>query len=1094
MPQFVHLNISSDFSFEYGCGSPVDYVKLANELGFDCIALLDHNSSAGAVPFNRSALSSEIKPINGIRAILEVNGTPHPLLLVAEDPNGMAALSKMSVATSVVQASVVPGDVVAQTDFSHVFAITDFDRHPMMEDLLSGGSKEMTRAKSYFSDLKNLGFSEVFLEVQRNTAPDANEKTDATVLFAQENQANLVATNGVIMPHPSDLAAYHAKRAVLEKTTLDQVLIPNGYENRYLKSEEEMHALFSDLPRALANTRLIADSCLPGLEVNSKPRLPDYPAPDGLGSKQYLQKLALEGLERKVIAAGVCNPELEGRTEADYRARLSHELDVIDQSGFPGYMLIVWDFINWSRNNGVAVGLGRGSIAGSLVAYCLDIAQADPLEYNLLFERFLNSERISLPDVDVDFADRDAVFEYLKEKYGFFSVSKVSSSMYFRSKSAMSSAAGILGIDKSVAERFNRYIGPIESTQSFDEILRSNYRAANELRSSPELQRILETARLLEDRVRTHGTHAGGIVLAPNEISATCGATFSADQGFLITQADKDEVENLGLVKFDFLGLKNLAALDECKTLIQATGYKGDPFLEVDYKDPMVFELFAAGNLAGVFQCSGESMRKLAISMKVDCMEDVCSLLALNRPGPMNTGMDKTFVDRKHEFKRTGEMDPAWLLHPLIADVLRPTYGVIVYQEQAMQIAQRLAGYTLGGADILRKAMGKKDKKVMADQLERFVTGSKEKGVDEDLAKEIFRLIESFSEYGFNRSHSVVYAKTAYLTAWSKVYYPAQFMTSFMNIKAGKLEDLQPVVQDAIQNCQTVAGHALCLVAPNINTAGARFLTESSYTGDPKEVGSIQYGLMGLKGVGEDKVTGFLQERDQNGPFVDIFDFAVRAKPLKLNKTALLAFAKCGAFDGLHLEPRADIVASIEALSDWLARRSTAEKKYLIKFGKIDNNFASYCPKRPDFSRAVDLSTSAQMSGEKEVAGFVLSTKDDSDAKLVQNHPRIKSLSDFNPTSGIFFFAKQLGIRRSVDGYTMYLESAGEIQEVPVSGSFVSTHRLALLKKGVQVFKTGSLGSMDIIDMRTPSQMAMLLKQRSQRMAAVMSSPSSLAA
>ena len=671
------------------------------------------------------------------------------------------------------------------------------------------------------------------------------------------------------------------------------------FRSQYLKSGDEMVALFADLPEALENSVEIAKRC--NLElVLGKNRLPDFPTPDGLSLDDYIRQRAYEGLDVR-LAQLYPDATVRANRRAEYVERLELELKTITQMGFPGYFLIVSDFISWAKENDVPVGPGRGSGAGSLVAYALLITDLDPLEYDLLFERFLNPERVSMPDFDIDFCQdkRERVIQYVKDKYGHGAVSQIATFGTLGSKSVIRDVGRVLDMPYTYCDKLSKLV-PIEGVKpvSLKKALEMEPQLKERYDGEEEVRELFGLAEKLEELTRNVGMHAGGVLIAPGKLTDFCPLYRAEGSDSVVSQYDKDDVEAIGLVKFDFLGLRTLTILNEAVHFVRRhPGMEAFRLEDLKLDDPAVYRLFADGNTTAVFQSESRSAKDLEKKLKGDTFEDIIALMALNRPGPLGSGMVDDFIVRKNEQRKTGVGKPEWYFHPDLADTLKSTYGIIVYQEQVMLVAQILAGYTLGGADMLRRAMGKKKPEEMAKQREIFLAGAKSRGVDDALAGRLFDLMEKFAEYGFNKSHSAAYALVAYHTAWLKAYYPAEFMAATMSSELSDTDKVRIFIEDCVAN-------GLAILPPDINRSLHRF--------EPVGKHEIRYGLGAIKGTGEAAINAIVAEREANGPYRGLFDLTRRVDKRYLNRRVLEALVKAGAFDALN-DHRASLLASVGA-------------------------------------------------------------------------------------------------------------------------------------------------------------------------------------
>jgi DNA polymerase III subunit alpha len=772
----------------------------------------------------------------------------------------------------------------------------------------------------------------------------------------------VVATHPVQFQTPEDFEAHEARVCIAEGETLTNPRrIKRFTREQYFKTQAEMEALFADLPSALANAVEIARRCNLSL-VLGKPQLPNFPIPGGLTMEDYFRQVSLEGLEERLIQLYPDATERE-RQHPTYVERLDFEINTILKMGFPGYFLIVADFINWAKNNGCPVGPGRGSGAGSLVAYALKITDLDPLRYNLLFERFLNPERVSMPDFDIDFcqANRDRVIDYVKERYGREAVSQIATFGTMAAKAALRDVGRVLGMGYGHVDGIAKLVpappgktvtlkrpgdnpdgGVIYARKEAPEI---EEREKNE----EEVAELLALAERVEGMVRNIGMHAGGVLIAPGRITDFCPLYMQPGSDSAVSQYDKDDVEAIGLVKFDFLGLATLTILEMAREFIVARhpDQKDFDFAKIALDDRGSYQLLSEGKTVAVFQLESRGMQGMLRDAKPSVFEDIIALVALYRPGPMD--LIPSFCARKHG------REPVEYPHPLMEGVLKETYGIMVYQEQVMQVAQIVGGYSLGGADLLRRAMGKKKPEEMAKHRVIFAEGAAQKGIDAGKANEIFDLMEKFAGYGFNKSHAAAYALLAYHTAWLKVHYPAEFFAANMSVSIDDTDKLKIFFDDAVQN------FGITFEMPDVNTGTYRF--------EPTGERAVRYGLGAIKGTGQGAIEAIVQAREAGGRFKSFFDFCARVDRSRINKRVVEALIKAGAFDGL--EPnRAALLASVSLGFEYADTQAAhADQGGLFDFGDAHGSSTQ----EPELVAAEPWSIKARLMQEKPAIGFYLS-------------------------------------------------------------------------------------------------------------------------
>ncbi|HYB66379.1 MAG TPA: DNA polymerase III subunit alpha, partial [Steroidobacteraceae bacterium] len=754
-----------------------------------------------------------------------------------------------------------------------------------------------------------------------------------------------VATNDVRFLRADEFESHEARVCIHDGALLaDPARVRRYTRQQYLRSPAEMSALFADLPEALANSVEIARRCSLQLTLGEA-RLPQYPVPAGLSTEEFLRAEAARGLARRFPAGAA----------AAYRERLASELAVICQMGFAGYFLIVADFIRWARENGVPVGPGRGSGAGSLVAYSLGVTDLDPLEHDLLFERFLNPERVSMPDFDIDFCmdGRDRVIEYVAGKYGRDRVSQIITYGTMAAKAVVRDVGRVLGVPYGYVDRIAKLI-PFELGITLDAALEKEPELKRLYQAEDEVRNLIDLARSLEGLTRNAGMHAGGVVIAPSVLTDFTPLYCDAAGGSVVTQFDKDDVEAAGLVKFDFLGLRTLTIIDRAVRLINRAADPGSAPLEIGalpMDDAATFALLKSCRTTAVFQLESRGMKDLIRRLQPDCFEDIVALVALFRPGPLQSGMVDDFINRKH-----GRSDgPIDYLHPSLASVLKPTYGVILYQEQVMQIAQTLAGYTLGGADLLRRAMGKKKPEEMAQQRSVFTAGAVARGVRERLAEHIFDLMEKFAGYGFNKSHSAAYALLAYQTAYLKAHHAAAFMAAVLSADM----DHTDKVVTFIKECSDMG---LEVLPPDVNASRYEFVADGERR--------IRYGLGAVRGVGAGAVEGLIEERSARGPYRSLEDLCRRLDLTRVNRRVLEALLRSGSLDGLGAN-RATLMerlAGAMQLGDQNTRAHAAGQDDL--FGGL---VAVEPPPLPQSAATLpEWSEAVRLGGERETLGLYL--------------------------------------------------------------------------------------------------------------------------
>ncbi|MET0052456.1 MAG: DNA polymerase III subunit alpha [Candidatus Thiodiazotropha sp.] len=883
---FVHLRVHSEYSLVDGLVRVKPLVKQVAELGMPAVALTDQSNMFALVRFYQAALAAGVKPIAGVDAWIrnpEDINTPHRLVLLVQNPvgyNNLTCLVSRSyregqhLGRPLIEPDWLPGNTEG------LIALSAGRQGDVGRALLSG-NREL--AEKLLGQWLELFGDRYYLELQRTGRPEEERCLHESVALAADFGVPVVATNDTHFLHPDDFDAHEVRVCIHEGRTIDDPRRPKNYSpQQYLRSPEEMMALFSDIPEALQNSVEIAKRCTIELTLG-KNFLPDFPIPEGMTIEAFLEAESRKGLEWRL-------GKLFDESAADfaerrkvYDERLQIELDVINSMGFPGYFLIVADFIQWAKDNDIPVGPGRGSGAGSLVAYALKITDLDPIALELLFERFLNPERVSMPDFDVDFCmdKRDQVIDYVARRYGRDSVSQIITYGSMAAKAVVRDVGRVLGHPYGFTDRVAKMI-PFEIGMTLDKALKESDDLKQAFETDEEVAELIEMAKKLEGCARNAGKHAGGVVIAPGLLTDFTPLYCEANGEGLVTQFDKDDVEKVGLVKFDFLGLRTLTIVDWALKAVNADrarqGLEAVDISAIPMDDDASFRLLKSAETTAVFQLESRGMKELIKKLQPDCFEDITALVALFRPGPLQSGMVDDFIDRKH-----GRAEVAYP-HPDLEPILKPTYGVILYQEQVMQIAQVLAGYSLGGADLLRRAMGKKKPEEMAKQGEIFRKGAVERGVEEKTATYIFDLMEKFAGYGFNKSHSAAYALVSYQTMWLKAHYPAAFMAAVCSADMDNTDKVVPLIEE----CRRMK---LKVEPPQVNLSEYKFTASDEHT--------VVYGLGAIKGVGESAIEAVILERNEHGPFQDIFEFCRRIDMRKVNRRVLESLIRAGALDGL---------------------------------------------------------------------------------------------------------------------------------------------------------------------------------------------------
>jgi len=948
---FVHLKVHTEFSLADGIVRADDLVKTAARLEMPAVAVTDLANLFGAVKFYQAACAAGVKPIVGVDVWLENPADPHkphPLTLLCQNIDGYRRLSRLLTRAYVEgQHSGRPclGKSWFDAPLLGLIALSGAHEGEIGQALLSGNpaqADELARAyRNWFPGC-------FYLELQRTGQPFQEDYNHAAVDLARRMSLPVVATNHVVFLQPTDFDAHEVRVCIQDSRVLTDSRRPRRYTTQqYFRSSQEMAELFQDIPEAIDNTVEIARRCNLRLEFG-RYYLPAYPVPEGMTIDALLRQETQQGLESRLKLMPEDAREAARKT---YNERLEIGLSTIDKMGFPGYFLIVADFIQWAKKNGIPVGPGRGSGAGSLVAYCLGITELDPIKYELLFERFLNPERVSLPDFDVDFCmeRRDEVIEYVTQRYGQDRVAQIITHGTMAAKAVVRDVGRVMDHPYGYVDKIAKLI-PFEIGMTLERALEIEPQLAERYKKEDDVRDLIDTARALEGLARSAGKHAGGVVIAPGPLTDFMPLYCEQGGKQTVTGLDMEDVEKLGLVKFDFLGLRTLTIIDKAvKTINREREHKAEPPLAVELlpiDDPVTFALLKSCRTTAMFQLESRGMKDLIQRLQPDNFEEIVALVALFRPGPLQSGMVDDFINRKHGRARIKYP------HPSLEPILKPTYGVILYQEQVMQIAQVLSGYTLGGADLLRRAMGKKKPEEMAQQRSVFVKGAEERGVNPKLAADIFDLIEKFAGYGFNRSHSAAYALIAYQTAWLKAHYPAAFMAAVLSSDMDKTDKVVTMMAE----CRDMK---LNILPPDINRCEYHFV--------PVDDATIFYGLGAIKGLGEAAIDTILGERNRGGPFKDLFDFCQRIDLRKVNRRVLESLIRAGALDGLGTH-RAALMASLNkalAIADQQSRNRDA--------GQVDIFGNAVTPAETHvYEITAEWSEEQRLEGEKETLGLYL--------------------------------------------------------------------------------------------------------------------------
>ncbi|EGQ9633688.1 DNA polymerase III subunit alpha [Vibrio cholerae] len=958
-PKFIHLRIHSDFSMVDGLSKVPPLVKKVAAMGMPAMALTDFTNLCGLVKFYSTAHNCGVKPIIGADFTLqseEFGDELTKLTLLAKNNVGYKNL------TLLISKAYLRGHVQHQPVIDKAWLVEHAEGLIVLSGgksgevgraLLKGNQQQVERCiefyQTHFAD-------HFYLELIRTGRADEESYLHFALDVAELYDLPVVATNEVVFITEESFEAHEIRVAIHDGYTLEDPRRPKNYSpKQYLRSEAEMCELFADIPEALANSVEIAKRCNVTVRLGEY-FLPNFPT-GGMAIEDFLVMKSREGLEERLEFL-FPDPDVRAKRRPEYDERLQVELDVINQMGFPGYFLIVMEFIQWSKDNDIPVGPGRGSGAGSLVAYALKITDLDPLEYDLLFERFLNPERVSMPDFDVDFCmdKRDQVIDHVAEMYGRDAVSQIITFGTMAAKAVIRDVGRVLGHPFGFVDRISKLVPPdpgmtLEKAFIAEPALQELYDA------DEEVKELIDKCRILEGCTRNAGKHAGGVVISPTAITDFAPIYCDAEGNFPVTQFDKNDVETAGLVKFDFLGLRTLTIIDWALGLVNPRLKKaGKPPVRIEaipLDDARSFHNLQDAKTTAVFQLESRGMKELIKRLQPDCFEDIIALVALFRPGPLQSGMVDNFIDRKHGREAISYPDEKWQ-HESLKEILEPTYGIILYQEQVMQIAQVLSGYTLGGADMLRRAMGKKKPEEMAKQRAVFQEGAEKNGVDGELAMKIFDLVEKFAGYGFNKSHSAAYALVSYQTLWLKTHYPAEFMAAVMTADMDNTEKVVGLVDE----CKNMG---LTVLPPDINSGLYRFNVDDN--------GAIVYGIGAIKGVGEGPIEAILEARNKGGYFKDLFDFCARIDLKKVNKRVIEKLILAGALDRLGPH-RAAMMASVDD-----AVRAASQHHQAEAFGQADMfGVLTDAPEEVEqkYTQVPEWPEKVRLEGERETLGLYL--------------------------------------------------------------------------------------------------------------------------
>ncbi len=980
---FVHLRVHSDFSMRDGLNKIKPILEKAKSLNMPAIAITDQMNMCGLVKYYGNAHGMGLKPIIGADFWVQNPNLPDEnitrLTLLAQDNQGYKnitlLISKAYIRGHVADRAVI--DIDWLTEYNEGIIVLSGAKDGDLGFALKKGNVAQAGTisdfyQTYFPD-------RYFVELHRTGRAGEEDYLHRAVEWAAERELPVVATNEVVFNEVDNFEAHEIRVCIHDGYTLEDSRRPKIYsEQQYMRTAEEMVELFADIPEAIANTVEIAKRCNVTVLLN-KYFLPQCPTGD-LTEDDFLIVKSREGLEKRLE---FLFPDEEKRLKnrPGYDERLEIELGVINQMGFPGYFLIVMEFIQWSKDQGIPVGPGRGSGAGSLVAYALEITDLDPLKFDLLFERFLNPERVSMPDFDIDFCmdRRDEVIDHVAELYGRDAVSQIITFGTMAAKAVVRDVGRVLGHPYGFVDKISKMI-PLDPGMTLTKAFEAEPRLPEVYAQDDDVRDLIDMCRILEGVTRNAGKHAGGVVIAPTKIT-DFSPLYCDDEGKNpVTQFDKNDVETAGLVKFDFLGLRTLTIIQWAVDMIKEGHNEEIDITAIPLVDKPSFDMLQRSETTAVFQLESRGMKDLVKRLRPDNFEDIIALVALFRPGPLQSGMVDNFIDRKHGREAISYPDEQYQ-HECLQEILQPTYGIILYQEQVMQIAQVMAGYSLGGADLLRRAMGKKKPEEMAKQRTFFKDGSKENDIDPELAMKIFDLVEKFAGYGFNKSHSAAYALVSYQTLWLKAHYPAEFMAAVMSADMDNTDKIVTLVDE----CQRMG---LPVLPPDLNAGKHKFSVNPE--------GKIVYGIGAIKGVGEGPIEAIIQARLEHGFFTDLFDFCTKVELKRVNKRVLEKLILAGAMDNLGPH-RAALMATLpEALA-------AAGQHAKAKSSGQSDMFGLMTSEPEDVSSAfVDVPKWPEkqwLNGEKETLGLYLTGHPINQYREEIKHYSSGRLVDIKPTA-----------------------------------------------------------------------------------------------
>lgn len=1039
--KFVHLNLHTEFSICDGIVRIDELIKTCKKQDIKTIAITDQSNLFALVKFYRETTKAGVKPIIGVDIWLENpedSKSPFKMLLLARNQAGSKNIFKI-ISLSYTQGQYLGKPIVKkhwiQESADGLIVLSGGEYGDVGQALLANN---LDLARKYAKFWQNLFPNSYYLELQRIGAKNEEDYIQKAVNLAVELQCPVVATNPVRFLVPEDFEAHEARVCINSGHILNDPARPHLYtERQYLRSQADMEVLFDDIPEALINSVEIAKRCNITLTLGET-FLPIFPTPENTTPEIYFVEQTKLGLIKRGVD-----------TSLDiYNKRLDYEIDVINKMGFASYFLIVADFITWAKNNGVPVGPGRGSGAGSLIAYTLGITDIDPIEHELLFERFLNPERVSMPDFDIDFCveGRDRVIEYVANRYGKDKVAQIITYGTMAARAVVRDVGRVLGYAYGFVDKIAKLV-PFEVGISLERAIKEEELLEQKYNQEDEVKTLIDLAMKLEGITRNAGKHAGGVVVAPSALTDFMPLYCEDGGEGIVTQLDKNDVEKIGLVKFDFLGLRTLTIINMAVNNINARLDTKIDISTIPLDDAATYKLLQSCNTTAIFQLESRISRDVIKKFKPDCFGDITALVAIIRPGVLQSGLLDEFFERKH-----GRLGMTYL-HPKLEPILKPTYGVAIYQEQVMRMAQNLAGYSLGAADLLRRAMGKKDAQEMALQRAIFLSGAQKNDISANLANTIFDYMEKFASYGFNKSHSAAYALIAYQTAWLKAHYPAEFMAAVLSSDMDNTDKVVIFLQD----CKLLK---LKISAPDINASNYQFTVKPQ--GD-----ELLYGLGAVKGVGQAAIESILMARTKDGDFKSLFDLCQRVDGRKVNKRSLEALIYSGALDKIGPN-RASLVASmVVAMKSAEQQGKHRASGQIDLFGDLDTEYNNL----PDYIIAEDFTKEERLQHEKDVLGFYLNGHPIEKFNIELSQFVSKSISELTPEAGknilIAGFIQKLKIVNTKSGnrlaivtledasasidVTMYGENFTEAREYLVEGQLIIVEG----EVGVDTFSDG---------------------------------------